>query len=366
MIPLFKVFVSDESKDLTNRTLHSGFIGEGPMVKEFEQALSTILKSHNVLALNSASSGLELAVHMAKKVNNGTKVLTTALSCIATNWPILHHGLRPEWVDVNPTTLNMNLDDLWRKLNDDVAIIIVTHWGGRAHYMDDILEMQGEHFRKNGRSVPIIEDCAHAWGGSYGGQMLGTFGDFGVYSFQAIKPLTCGDGGLIISKNKCDHEQIKKLRWYGIDRDARDLPIYEAGYKYHMNDIAASIGLGNVAESCRNVKKSMENARFYNDNLIGIDAFSPLDRPDHHIEHPYWIYTALVDRREDFMKVMKDRGVETSPVHTRNDTHPCVAGYHRQLPALDSVADKVVNIPVGWWVSEDNRNHICKSIQKGW
>jgi dTDP-4-amino-4,6-dideoxygalactose transaminase len=369
MIPLFKVFMSSQAKDWVNKTLYSGFIGEGPMVKEFEGLLSEWLLTERVLALNSATSGLELSAYLMrnKSIDWASRVHTTSLTCSATNWPLMHTGLDIDWIDVDPATLNMDLDDLRSRLNWASVGVVLTHWAGRAHDMDAIAQIQCDFKEEHGRPLIIVEDCAHAFCGFYKGQALGTFGDFGVYSFQAVKPLTTGDGGCLISKNPEDHKRAKLLRWYGIDRDDREADIMEAGFKYHMNDLAASLGIANIIEAHDNVKAAIANAREYHLALTEVPGLTMTPLPDDRVEHPWWLFTVFVERRDDFIRAMKARGIETSPAHKRNDKYKCAAYFSRRsLPNLDSIETKYVNIPVGWWLTPEDRGHVIDSIKKGW
>lgn len=368
MIPLFKVAVSSDAGRFMTETLHSGFIGEGPLVKQFEGLLAGTFKTPHVLALNSATSGLELAADMlmGERSYGYSKLHTTALTCVATNWPFVRRDFRMDWIDVDPDTLNMDLDCLRSRVDEYSAGVVLTHWAGRSHDMEAVESLQQDFLGQFGRPLPIIEDCAHAFGGSYKGKALGTFGDFGVYSFQAVKPLTTCDGGCIISRLVEDHEILKKARWYGIDRDNRDADIENPGYKYHMNDLSASLGLANYEYACSNVDKAKSNAEFYDKELIDIPDVRLLARPGSDVVHPYYLYTMLVERRSDFVRAMKDRGVETGLVHPRNDVHSCVQLDRCDLPNLDRISDKVVNIPVGWWVSESDRSYIRDAILSGW
>lgn len=368
MIPLFKVFIAPDAGEHLNETLYSGFIGEGPKVKLFEKTLAEWLKTDQVLALNSATSGLELAAYLLRCKSQGfSRVHTTALSCTATNWPLIHMDLDLDWVDVDSTTLNMDLDDLRSRINWASAGIVLTHWGGRAHDMDAIRQIQVDFLKEYGRPLIVVEDCAHAFQGYHRGQPLGTFGDFGIYSFQAVKPLTTGDGGCIISRDKEDYALLKKLRWYGIDRDDRDAEIMWAGFKYHMNDLAATLGMANILPAYDNVQRARANARFYDEALAEVLGVTLLAKSPDYILHPYFLYTILVDRRDDFIKAMRERGVEAALAHTRNDQYACTRTFqYRTLPNLDSVCERYINIPVGWWVSGEDREHVVDSIKKGW
>jgi dTDP-4-amino-4,6-dideoxygalactose transaminase len=372
MIDLFKVYMSPEAKNKVGETLDSGFIGQGQKVEEFELALRDWLGNHYVNTLNSATSGLHLALHLCKdQGGERDEVLTTPLTCTATNWPILAHNLKIKWVDVNPDTCNVDLTDLARKITPKTLAIMVVHWGGNACDMDMLEKIQLKAQEMYGYKPPIIEDCAHAWGAFYNGKHVGTTHDnYSVFSFQAIKHLTTGDGGMLVSPDAASHQKAKLLRWYGLDRttsaDFRcEQNVSSWGYKFHMNDINASIGLCNIKNSKLIVEAHKTNGKRLDKELQGISGVNLLKKSPKS-DSSYWIYTLRVENRPAFIKHMKARGIATSLVHDRNDKHECVKEYKSMLPYLDVLSKEMICIPCGWWVAEDDISYIVKSIKEGW
>ena len=262
-IPLFKVFVAPDAAEKTSRTLTSGYITQGPKVEEFEKKLCDFLQNPNTLTLNSATSAIHLALHMLKAPAGewpglvaGDEVLSTALTCTATNWPILANGLTPKWVDVDPKNANIDLRDLKYKLSPKTKVIQFVHWGGTPVDLDGIQEVQQFAFKRFGFRPMVIEDAAHAIGAEWKGRRIGSLadGNICVFSTQAIKHLTTGDGGVITLPNKKLYERCKLLRWYGIDRDKRNYQglsglesdLIRYGFKMHINDLSVSLGLANL------------------------------------------------------------------------------------------------------------------------
>jgi dTDP-4-amino-4,6-dideoxygalactose transaminase len=179
-IPLFKVYMNKQAGDAAKQVINSGYIGQGEVVSQFEKNLQAWFAHPHIVTLNTGTSALHLALHMLKEL--GTKVLTSPLTCTATNWPILANGLDIEWVDVDPKTLNMDLDDLARKITKDTKIILLTHWGGNPvdlHKVNDVLKRS---YSKYGFAPKIIEDCAHSFGTKFADQYLGTHGNICMYS----------------------------------------------------------------------------------------------------------------------------------------------------------------------------------------
>jgi len=370
-IELFKVFMSPNATRTVGEVLNSGFIGQGQKVEDFEAILRTHFNNPFVNTVNSATSGLELAVHLCKaQIGPGDEVLTTPLTCTATNWAILNRNVRLKWVDIDPNNGNLDLADLARKLSPRTKAIMVVHWGGYAVDLIALKEIQDICAQMYGFRPPVIEDCAHAWGASFNGQLIGNHGNLSVFSFQAIKHLTTADGGILISPDADTHARAKLLRWYGLDRTSSadfrcEQNIAENGFKYHMNDVAAAIGIANYPHAAANVKKHMDNGHYYNEALANIPGVRLLEnKPDRNSS--YWVYTMRVDNRAAFIRKMKEKNVTVSQVHDRNDKHQCVNDFRCGLPNLDQFCKEMICIPCGWWVGQEDREYIVRQIKEGW
>lgn len=380
-IPLFKVFMSEESITRVSDVLRSGFIGQGSVVNEFEQNLGLFFETDKVVTTNSATSAEHLILHLLKTKSQdyssleiGDEILTTPLTCTATNWPILANGFNIKWVDVNPGTLNMDLDDLERKITAKTKAIIVVHWGGYPINLHRLKRIQDKAFDLYGFRPVIIEDCSHSFGSAYFGKKIGSNSDnIKFFSFQAIKHLTSGDGGALILPDRMYEtcERAKRIRWYGIDRESprRDFrcepDISEWGFKFHMNDINAAIGNENLKWVEGLIAKHVDNAEYYDSNLKDVGGVQLLERQHGH-QSSFWIYSLKVEARDEFQRMMASKGIMTSQVHQRNDQHSCVSEFRTLLPGLDGIINKVISIPVGWWVTEEQREYIVKSIKEGW
>ena len=390
MIPLFKVFMTQNAIKRSSEILNGPFIGQGPVVDEFEEKLKLNLDFKFPVTVNSGTTALTLALHMLKsKMNyvyadgystqefnwNGcdehTEVLTTPLTCTATNWAILAEGLKIKWVDVDPNTLNMSLEDLKNKITENTKILMLVHWGGYPNDLDKISEILDWAEEKYGFRIMVVEDCAHAFWSRYKNEYIGNHGNFCAFSFQAIKHLTTVDGGLLVTPNSIYSKRAKLLRWYGIDRDTPRADfrcednIPEFGFKWHMNDVNAGIGIENLIGSHFSVKVSQQNSKIYDDNLSNVPGLLNLER-NTDMDSSCWLHTIRVENRSDFMKKMADAGIMVSRVHERNDKHTCVEQFKTNLPNLDIVANDMICIPNGYWVLETERNHIIDTIKSGW
>ena len=381
-IPLFKVFMSDEASQSVSEVLSSGYITQGPEVEKFEDILQKYFNNKRVVTTNSATSALHLIFHMLKKYGLGDEkvkvesekdhVLTTPLTCTATNWPILSNEINLKWVDVDPQNCNMDLSDLEKKLNKNTKAVMVVHWGGYPIDLQRLREIQCNFKKKYGFKFIIIEDCAHAFGTKTNKELIGNTGNISTFSFQAIKHLTSVDGGCVNFNNDEDVELAKLLRWYGIDRNENrkdfrcESDILNIGFKFHMNDVNAYIGRKNFDSVTKDLLKiHNDNGNYYNNELKNVPNVELMNYSSE-LFVPFWIYTIKVKNRDNFMKHMEQKGIIVSRVHERNDKHTATKQFQTDLPLLESFIDEMVCIPVGWWVGQQERSYIVESIKEGW
>ncbi len=358
-IPLFKVHMPDTVNTDLLQTLHSGFIGQGPKVDEFENKLGHYIGNENVLSLNSGTSGLHLALRLSD-VGYGDEVISTSMTCTASNMPILACGAKIVWADVDPLTGLISPESIKSKITKKTKAIVMVHFGGIPCDIEEINSIAKEH------GIKTIEDGAHAFGASYNNEMIGNHSDFVMFSFQAIKHITTIDGGALFCKNKSDYERGKLLRWYGIDRESprKDFRceenIIEYGYKFHMNDICALIGTEQLKYAEKIVSAHENNAEFYSNNIAN-SLVKKITYEDNK-RSSYWLYTIHVKNRDTFMKYLDEHNIMSSKVHERNDKHDAFIDSRVELPGVDKFCDTQVSIPVGWWLSESEREYIVNVV----
>jgi dTDP-4-amino-4,6-dideoxygalactose transaminase len=349
MIRVFQVRMDARATQFVAEVLHSGYIGQGPRVEQFERELRAYLDCEHLLSVNSCTSALDLALHLIG-VGPGDEVVTTPITCTATNGVVVRRCAVPIWADVDPVTGLISPDDVARKITPRTKAIMAVDWGGRPC----------DWRRLKSFGVPVVEDAAHALSTHHGG-------DYVCYSFQAVKHLTCGDGGAIIVPAE-QYARAKLLRWYGLDRESSasfrcSQNIREVGYKYHLNDVSAAIGLANLEGLEQSVERHRCNAAMYAKELKGMHG---IVLPPPSDQSSWWLYSLLVtDRseRDRFEAHMRDFGIETSRVHSRNDLHD---GFHYPngpLPGVDAFDDRQISIPVGWWVTDDDRQRIVDAVR---
>lgn len=371
MLSLFKVHMNPEAAQEVAETLNSGMITQAGKVAAFEQALSEYFDHPYILTLNSATSGLTMAYRLLD-LEPDSEVIATPLTCFATTTAVLANNLSIKWADTDPQTCNIDLDDVRRKITAKTRALSFVHWGGSPVDLDYVDELKRYAKKQFGTDLGVVEDCAHAFGATFKDKALGTHGNIAVYSLQAIKHLTTGDGGLIFLPNREMYERAKLLRWYGIDREYRsgkdfrleqDIPEY--GYKFHMNDIAATIGLANLRDVPGNIERHRANAAYYDEAFATIPWVQTFPR-DARANPAYWIYTLRVPRnmKDAFILHLKKHGVMASQVHARNDRNSCVRQFQTSLPQLDMLEPEIVSIPVGWWMSRTDLVKVVKTIKE--
>lgn len=362
MIPLFKVHMPPSVMKPLEEVLLSGYIGQGPKVDQFEKALVPWVGNPNALTVNSGTSALHLAMRLAG-VTHGSEVLTSPMTCTATNMPALERGADLVWADIDPWTGNIDPVDVERKITPKTKVILAIHWGGYPCEIDELKRIASKY------GIPLVEDAAHAFGAEYRGKKIGHHSDFVCFSFQAIKLLTTVDGGLLTCKSPDNYRRGKLLRWFGIDRETprADLRceenILEYGYKHHMSDVSAVIGLEQLKHIEKLISKARQNAAFYREGLSSIKGVKLLTSRDDRLSS-YWLFTIRVRDRDGFQSFMAEKGVMVSRVHVRNDVHTAYSRFKRNLPGVDEFEREQVSIPVGWWVTAEDRNLILSSIQQ--
>ena len=361
-IVLFKVHMPKSVDEPLLKVLHSGFIGQGSKVDEFEEKLSDYFGNNKVLTLNNGTAGLHLALRLAN-VGCGDEVITTPMTCTATNMPILAMGAKIVWADVDPVTGLIDPDDIERKITEKTKAIIMVHFGGRVCDIEKINKIAQKY------RIKTIEDSAHAIGSEYIGKKIGNHSDFVMFSLQAIKHINTIDGGLLLCQNEEDYKRGKLLRWYGIDREAKrkefrcEEDILEYGYKFHMNDICATVGIEQLKYIDDIVNKHISNKEFYDKNLKNIPGVKLIPELKG-TKSSAWLYTIHIEKRDFFQTWMAEQGVMVSRVHERNDKHTAFKEFKTSLLGVDKFNSTQVSIPVGWWVSNEDREYIVDKIKE--
>jgi len=361
----FDVRISEESKQLVSDCLNTGWISEGQRVLEFEDLLQSKGLS-NPVTVNSGTSALHLALIVAG-VGEGDEVIIPSQTFVATGLAVLMTGAKPVFADVDLCTGNILPSSVIRMISSKTKAIIPVHWGGYPCEMDDLALIAETN------NLFILEDAAHALGALYKGQPVGSLSRFTAFSFQAIKHCTTGDGGAVCCINKEDAHKVKTLRWFGIDRTKarpsilgeRQFDIHSLGYKYHMNDIAASIGIGNLKSFPENLEQRREIGKYYREQLSNFSGITIMDCRDEN-EHSFWFFSMLVENRNKFIKMMASNNIPASVVHQGIHKYSVFDECRKDLENQIVFDKKHVALPIHSKLSLEDTEKIVKVIKEGW
>lgn len=340
--------------------LYSGYVAQGEVVEEFERKFEEYIGGGYTLSLNSGTAALHIALILAG-VGEGDEVISTALTAEPTNVAIKMVGAKVRWADVDLETGNISPEAIEKAINSKTKAIIVVDYAGIPVDVKRIQEISQKY------NIPVIEDAAHALGAKFNGKKTGNHFPFTVYSFQAIKHLTTIDGGALQILDKTLYEKGKLIRWFGLDKKLTrmDNDITIQGYKYHMNNVNATIGLVQLENIEALVQKYIDNGKYLDDQLKDV-ANIELIKYYPNTEPSYWLYTLKVENRSAFIKKMADNGIMASELHKRNDLHGFLNDYPTTLSNLDVFYSKMVHLPCGWWVTVTDCDKMVSLIKEGW
>jgi len=357
-LPFSRPTISRAAIDDVVACLESGWITTGPRVAQFTEALKEYLGAPYVLPLANATAGLHLAL-IALDIKPGDEVITTPMTFAATLNTIVLAGATPVLVDIDPTTYNMDLNQVENAITDKTRAIMPVHFAGLPVDLDVLYDIADRH------GLRVIEDAAHAIGTAYKGTRIGGRGDIQVFSFHPNKNMTTGEGGCVTTKDAALAKKIGLLRFHGIDREAwnrygksgtQDYEIVLPGYKYNMMDLQAAIGLHQLKELDQFIARRTVLANRYQEALIDWPQWTLPIQPSYSHDHAWHLYTPLLNEdvakmnREEFMHSMKERNVGTGLHYRAVHLYP----YYREqfgfklgdFPHAENVSERIVSLPL--------------------
>jgi dTDP-4-amino-4,6-dideoxygalactose transaminase len=350
----------------------SGFINEGTQVAELTSALKDRLGHEQIILTNSGTSALTMALVMCG-VGPGTNVVSTPMTCVASNTPIVTLGADIVWADVDPESGMPTPQHIAEKIDANTRAVLVVDWAGVPPELDKLREVCSR------QNIPLIQDAAHAFGAEYKGKPVACWADFTMFSLQAIKHFTTGDGGVLVCDSANHFEAAKKLKWFGLDRETAkdaagnwkgqqaeaDILPGEVGYKFNMNNIAAAIGLSQLPHVDAILAAHRRNAQYYTEALSSHLEVKPLKHaakcnPSH------WVYTLVLQEetldRDRIVQQLVLRGIHAGVVHVPNQDYSAFSKYKGALPGVDQFSSRQFALPCGWWISEDDAQHIVSEL----
>ena len=374
-LPPFAPSLGDEEYEEVLDTLRSGWITMGPKTGKFEEAFAEYVGCRHAVAVSSCTAGLHLAL-VAGGIGPGDEVITTPLTFCSTANVIVHQGAVPVLADVRPDTLNIDPEEMEKKITPRTRAILPVHLGGQPCEMDEILALAQEH------GLLVIEDAAHATGATYKGRMVGTIGDVTVFSFYATKNLTTGEGGMICTEDSNLAEQMSVLRQHGISRDAwkrygdQGSWFYEVlhpGYKYNMTDVQASLGLHQLAKQEQFLQVRERYAGVYAQAFADVpEVLAPTVKD--HARHAWHLYSIQLDLesltidRGQFIEALRRENIGTSVHFIPLHLHP----YYRETygfqkgdyPVAEGAYDRIVSLPLYPKMTEGDVEDVIQAVGK--
>ena len=377
-LPFARPDIGAAEIDAVSAAMRSGWVTTGPKTKEFEQAFTTYLGGHGLqsIAVNSATAGLHLALE-ALGIGPGDEVIAPTLTFTATVEVVRYLGADPVLVDVDPVTLNIDPARIRAAITPRTKAIMPVHYGGLACDMDAILAIAREH------GLKVVEDAAHALPTTWRGTLVGQLqSDVTVFSFYANKTITTGEGGMAVTHNPALAQRMRTMRLHGMNRDAFDrftsktpawyYEVVAPGFKYNMTDVAAAMGVEQLARLPHFVQRREVLARRYHKQLANLPLTLPAVAPsgDTHAWHLY-VIRLLPDaplERDAAIQALSDRGIGTSVHYVPLHRHPYWRDRYQLTPAMfpeaDAAYQAMISIPLFTAMSDSDQDRVIAALHE--
>jgi dTDP-4-amino-4,6-dideoxygalactose transaminase len=368
-IPFMRAEFPGNLGEELGEVLSSGHVGAGESVDRFEQALAEFLGTDSVVSTSSCTAALTLA-YIGAGTGPGTAVLSTPMTCAATNVALIQLGAQVHWLDVDPNSGNVTASAVSAGLRrvPEARVVVAMDWGGVPCDYTALSEVCRAHDAK------LILDAAQSFGAEYDGCLLPAGPDFVCYSFGPTKLLSAVEGGAVTTQSPELRDRLRRLRWYGISRDGRDVvrfwdyDVTELGYRFTANNVFATVGLRMLRDIGSRLEHHRRLAEAYDEVLEGASGIRPCSRIGE-TRPNFWLYTVLAERRDDLMRKLHACGVHAATPHRRNDIllRPLFQPNSLDdLPGLATFAENYLCLPIGQWVSVDDVERIGSVINSGW
>ena len=313
------------------------------------------------VAVGSGTDALHLA-YILSNIKKGDEVICPVFTCTATNIPLLYLEAKIKFADIDPKTFNIDLKSVKKLITKKTKAIVFVNYGGLPCNLSELVKIA----KKN--KLILIQDAAQSLGATYKKKHITSFADFTIFSFQAIKQISSGDGGMLVIKNKKLLKKAKRIRWFGIDRLAKqggtwENDIKEIGYKYQMTDIGAALLLESIKEFSFIKNKRRKIFEIYKKELKNNTNVTIVD--DESLSgHANWLFTILLDKKDFLQKKLRKVGIETNQVHFRNDRYSIFKKFikNKKFKNMDEVEDKYLVLPIHTKMKTSDAKFIAKKI----
>lgn len=368
MIPVFKPSVGEEELEAIREVFESGWLGLGPKTALFEERFKEYVGARYAIGFNSCTAALHLALKVLG-IGEGDEVLVPSLTFVSSVHAVLYNHATPVFVDIEDKTLTMSIEDLRQKISPKTKAIIPVDYAGHPCDLDPILEIAKD------KGIYVVEDAAHACGARYKGRRIGVISDLTCFSFHAVKNLTTGEGGMITTSSEEFDSRLRRLRWVGINKDtwSRSLPskrpsyawqydVEELGFKYHMSDINAAIGLVQLKKLDLMNEKRHKIFQIYNRSLSDLKGvILPIEKD--YTESAHHIYALRVERRDELISHLKENdiapGVHYFPCHL----HTFYKDFKAEVPVTERIWENLLSLPMYPDLSEDEIDRVIQGVR---
>ncbi len=375
-LPFAKPCFDQATYDEVIACMESGWIATGPRTQKFEEMLKAYTQAPHAFALTSGTAGLHLAL-MSLNLQPGDEVITSPMTFVATLNMIELTGGKTVLVDIEKDTYNIDVDKIEQAITPRTRAIMPIHFTGVPIDLDPLYALAKEHHLR------VIEDAAHAIGSSYKGKKIGSFGDTQMFSFHPNKIITSGEGGLITTRDETMAEDIKALRFHGIDRDAfnrfsktgsQHYDVKQPGFKYNMLDIQAAIGMHQLQHLDEFMQKRKKLAQRYIAALQEWPEFILPTAPKYAFETTHYMFAPLINpkatklTRDEFMQKMKEEEIGTGLHYEAAHLYTYYRekyGYQRgDFPRAEFVGDHIVSLPLFPQMTEAEQDRVIHAMAK--
>ncbi len=374
-LPFSRPSITEEDISAVGDVLRSGWITTGPNVAEFELAFCEYVGCKRAVALSSATAGMHLALK-ALGIGPGDEVITPSMTWVSTINLIVLAGATPVFADIDKDTLMISPDSVEESISPKTRLIVPVHFAGAAADMISLRRIAARI------GVPLVEDAAHALGTNYSGAHVGKEGT-SVFSFHPIKNITTGEGGMFCSDNDDLIDHINRLKFHGLGVDAYDrqtqgrspqAEVLEPGYKYNMTDMAAVLGLRQLARVDEFNRKRAALAIRYRELLSEIDEILPLSIPVDTTRHAWHLFIVRLDTdraglsRDDFMAELKKRNIGTGlhfrAVHLQKYYKESMGTHLGMLPNTEWNSDRICSLPLFPDMTPEDVDDVVEAIKE--
>ena len=369
-IPLLKPWIDENEFREVEAVLKSGWISQGPKVKELEDRAAAFVGASHAVATNSATSALHLAFQVSG-LQRGEQVVVPAYTCMATVNPIVMAGGVPAFADIDLRTFNITPASVEAVLNDDVRGIAVVHQIGLPADLDGLQELARR------RGLFVVEDAATAFGAKYRDQYIGAYGNPTVFSLHPRKMITTGEGGMLMLANEEWAERSRRLRSAGASiSDVRRhkakgtlQQVYpEPGYNYRLTDIQAAIGIAQLSKAQQMVELRTQQARFYDQQLAQVGAVLPPHVPSYATSCYSSYCITIPDATEEIITAilnhMADRGISCRRGIQSLCREPYFQESHKNtfLPNTDAAAEQTLFLPIFPGLLQEQQQRVVDAL----